>query len=508
MSENKINLGPGAWVHFVAIGGTGMGALAGLLKDQGFRVTGSDGPLYPPMSGFLSSKKIQISSEYSVKNLSGKTWGFTDESPSLVIVGNAISRGHVEAAEVESLLLLKKVQRLSFAQGLAEFAIGTKRSFVVCGTHGKTTTTSLLAWIFESIGKTPGFFIGGIPKNFSQGARIGGNHCFVSEGDEYDTAYWDKESKFLHYRPSWVVCTGIEFDHADIFSSVEAIEKSFCKLTKLTREGWILIDGQSAPRASSVEVVAQALKEAKVKCLRYGQDPSSDYFLEKVEESPLPWKKQVLGTRLVIRTPELSKIEIFSPLSGMHNALNLTGDIGALLASGEVRSVDQIQKALMSFQGIKRRQEEVVTKDSLVVIDDFAHHPTAISETLKAVKGRYPGYKIAAFFEARSATSARNIFANAFSECFDLADAVFLSPPTKTNIPEDQKLNVKKLVEDIVKRNPNLPVFLGKTNDELKMSFSQWARTLPHSLPVLALVMSNGPFGGIHTQLHREEIGA
>lgn len=498
------NLARPGWVHFVAIGGTGMGALAGLLKDQGWKVTGSDGPLYPPMSDFLSNKQIPITSEYSEKNLLGSTWGMENSYPDLVIVGNAISRNHVEAKGVEALVEQKKLKRMSFAEALAEFAIGSKRSFVVCGTHGKTTTTSVLAWMLEASGKSPGFFIGGIPTNFSQGARLGGNHCFVSEGDEYDTAYWDKESKFLHYRPSWVLCTGIEFDHADIFSTLEDIVKSFQKLTALTREGWLLIDDTSSPRPDAVRAVAQKLGEGKIRCLRYGFDKNSEYFLKRVEEVFLPWKKQVRGAKLVIQTPELSEIEIFTPLAGRHNALNLVGVIGVLLASGEVKSLDVLQKSLMGFLGVKRRQEEVVNKENLVVLDDFAHHPTAIRETIAAVRSRYPGFKIGAFFEARSATSARNVFEKEFSECFDGADAVFLSPPTKTNIPEDQKLNVQKLVDSLRQRNQKIPVFLGRTTEELKKYFREWTASQPLSLPIVALVMSNGPFGGIHGQLQRE----
>ena len=495
-------LSKGSWVHFVAIGGTGMGALAGLLQDFGCTVTGVDGPLYPPMSLFLEQRKIPLSQAYSADNLKGASWGLAKQYPDLVIVGNAISRGNVEAKELEDLLARGISKRMSFAQALAEFGIADRRSFVVAGTHGKTTTTSLLAWSLEVAGRSPGFFIGGIAKNFEQGCRVGQGSVFVSEGDEYDTAYWDKESKFLHYRPSWVLCTGIEFDHADIFSSVEAIEASFEKLVSKTREGWLLIDSLSAPRPESVEKIAMALQGPKLKLLRYGFDPGSDYSILESAPSKIPGGNS-LGTKIRLRTPELGIVELLSPMCGRHNALNVAGVVGVLLSSGEIKSLAPLQDFLLKFLGIKRRQEEVVRAPGLIVIDDFAHHPTAIRETLAAICERYPGFKIAAFFESRSATSARKILAQEFSESFDLASAVFLIPPTKTNIPEAEKLDVKALVEAISRRKANENKFITlEANPALLAEiFKKWRSSLPAGETTVALVMSNGPFGGIHFML-------
>ena len=503
---------PLKWAHLVAVGGTGMGALAGLLQDLGYFVSGSDNPLYPPMSTFLAQKKIPIKTGYAASNIEASSWsseeGFPQgkKLPDLVVIGNAISRGNAEAQAVDTLITAHpEILRMSFAQALAEYAICDKRSFVVAGTHGKTTTTSLLAWAFQSLGKNPGYFIGGIPKNFDSGCSSSNEtKVFVSEGDEYDTAYWDKESKFLHYRPSWVLCTGIEFDHADIFPNVEAITKSFVKLVGKTREGWILIDNESAPRADTVSDVARALFEKKIACKRYGVSANSEYRLLSDEACELPWKSGTRGTRIVMKCPELGQIEFVSTMAGRHNALNTIGDVAVLLASCEISTLVQIQDFLKTFEGIKRRQEEVFSSRQRVVIDDFAHHPTAIRETIRAIRGRYPNAYVAAFFEARSATSARNILAHEFAASFDDADAIFLSPPTKTNIPESEKLDMRALAQEIAERPANRggkTFVLESRSEDLARAYLEWSGSLPVGSRSVALVMSNGPFGGIHSML-------
>lgn len=479
-----------------------MGALAALLQDQGWFVTGSDGPLYPPMSTFLAERKIPLRTGFEPKNIDGATWDRPGAKPDLVVIGNAISRSNAEAQAVEAAGLRK----MSFPEALAEFSIRDRRSFVVAGTHGKTTTTSLMAWGFEALGRDPGFLIGGIPLNFQKGCRNGEGPVFVTEGDEYDTAYWDKGSKFLHYRPSWVLCTGIEFDHADIYSSVEMIEDSFLKLTAITREGWLLIDDASSPRASSVARVAKACADRGLTCLRYGQAPGSHYRLLKAEPCEVT-KGAALGTRIRMTSPELGEVEFVSPMTGLHNALNAVGVAGTLLASGEARTADDVQKAFAGFKGVRRRQEEIHSSNALVVIDDFAHHPTAIRETIRAIRSRYPGRRIAAFFEPRSATSGRNVLAAEFAACFDDADAVFLVTPTKTNIPEAEKLNVPRLLEEVGSRPANAGKTLRwtATVPELVKPFDDWRRT-DKSRGALALVMSNGPFGGLHGMLAETDV--
>jgi UDP-N-acetylmuramate: L-alanyl-gamma-D-glutamyl-meso-diaminopimelate ligase len=350
----------------------------------------------------------------------------------------------------------------------------------------------------------PGFFIGGIPKNYGQGCLIGSGDCFVSEGDEYDTAYWDKKSKFLHYRPTWVLCTGIEFDHVDIFSSVEMIENSFCELVDKTKKGWVLIDSQTAPLPASVEKIANYAKSKNMRIVRYGRSPESDYQLIKTQAVELPWNQMALGLKIRFKTPKWGEVEVISSMPGEHNALNLLGVVATCIESGELKNVSEVQAMLQTFSGIKRRQDEVKLEKDFVVIDDFAHHPTAIRETIKAIKTKYPKSKIAAFFEARSATSSRKVFEKEFTECFDDADVVFLSPPTKTNIPENEKLNIDNVVQGIQKRKNANFVHSKKDLDDLLTSFKEWSQgSQIEKQHVVALVMSNGPFQGIFDKIAR-----
>lgn len=494
--------GKGAWAHFVAIGGTGMGALASMLQDLGFRVTGSDGPLYPPMSVFLDSKKIPRTESYSADNLKGAKWGFSDEHPALVIVGNAISRGQVEAEIVEKLVANNRCVRMSFAQALAEFCIRDRESFVVCGTHGKTSTATQMSWALESLGQSPGFFIGGIPANFSQGCRMGEGDCFVSEGDEYDTAYWDKESKFLHYRPTWVLCTGIEYDHADIYANVQAIEKSFHKLISKTQKAWIYIDRDSAPRGDVIERLESALVAAGRPHRAYGKSPTSAYRLLGLSEELLRPDLGIMGTVIRLVTPQWGEVTLKMSMSGEHNALNTLGILATLLEAGRLKSVEEAQRYLNTFKGVKRRQEEIFVSSELIVIDDFAHHPTAIRETIRAIRRKYPRYDVAAFFEPRSATSARNVFQKEFVECFEGAHHVYLTPPTKTNIPADQKLDV-----DVIRQGLEAKKISTFVNSDVKAIENAFYEDLHKDLSSeeckgrVALIMSNGSFGGLYKNM-------
>jgi UDP-N-acetylmuramate: L-alanyl-gamma-D-glutamyl-meso-diaminopimelate ligase len=497
-TNTQLKSSNGQWAHLVAIGGTGMGALAALLQDLGYTVTGSDGVLYPPMSTFLESRKIPRLEKYSADNLVGGTWGMAKANPDLVIVGNAISRGHVEAAEVERLVAEKKTVRMSFAEGLAEFAIGNKESFVIAGTHGKTTTTSLMTWAIEGLGSEPGFFIGGIPANYGFGCRLGHGEIFVSEGDEYDTAYWDKVSKFLHYRATWVLCTGVEYDHADIYPDLQSIQRSFEKLIEKTKSGWVVVENESAPKPEVVSSLAATAKTAGLKVIRYGFRPESEARIISWQEIVIPGKR-ALGTKCVFRLPNFGELEMIFPMSGKHNILNLCGVMATLDLAGKLQkqSVDKLQKLFLEFKGIKRRQEELFADDHLIVVDDFAHHPTAIRETIAAIKKRYPKKRVFSFFEARSATSARNIFLEEFGSAFDESDEVFLVPPTKSNVPEAEKLNIQGVADRIAKHK--IPVVVEKDIDQLCGHFFE--RLELDSSGVVALVMSNGAFGGLHQKI-------
>ena len=496
------------WAHFVAIGGTGMGALAALMQDLGYFVTGSDGPLYPPMSSFLESRKIPLVSSYDAKHLSAAFWQRSElahhKHPNLIVVGNAISRGHPEATEAERLVAEGSSERMSFAQALSHFCIRGTESFVVAGTHGKTTTTSLLTWCLESLGQNPGFFIGGIPKNFGLGCRVGAKKVFVSEGDEYDTAYWDKESKFLHYLPTWVLCTGIEFDHADIFKDVRSIEAAFEKLVSKTTKGWVLVDDESSPRRDSLKTFPKLCNDKGIKLLRYGFSSQSSYQIVSVDASPHPVRNTEIGSKIVFKTPQWGEKVFFSPTIGKHNALNICGILAVLLESGHLNDPELFQAALLSFKGIKRRQEEVFRSENLVVIDDFAHHPTAIRETLAALKMRYPDYHMAAFFEPRSATSGRNVLADDFAKAFDDAEAIFFTPCTKTNIPQSERLDVEQVIAEAIGRGKKNQVgFVKSTSTDLAGEFLTWSLRVGHTPndKFLAVVMSNGPFDGLHQKL-------
>lgn len=484
------------WVHFVAIGGTGMGALAGLFKSLGAKVTGSDGPIYPPMSLFLDAQKIPLAQSYGEENLQGSKWGFSEKHPSIVIVGNAISKTNLEAQAVEELARQNKLRRMSFPEAIGEFMIQKRTSLVVAGTHGKTTTTSLLAWACEVLGNDPGFFIGGIPKNFECGSRMG-TGVFASEGDEYDTAYWDKGSKFLHYRPTWVLGTGIEFDHADIYTSVEQIEESFLKLVPLTQEGWLLIDRVSAPKVSSVEKIENALKKINKKCYRYGEDPESPFALLGWERCPLPWNERSFGLKFQVSVHG-EKHTLVSPMVGRHNLLNAVGVMGVLHSAGVLKNISDFQEVLQTFKGVTRRQDILFESENFVLMDDFAHHPTAIKETIQAVKERYPQYALAAFFEPRSATSARNTMYAEFVKSFASADAVFIQEATKVNVPEAERLKVHDLVKEVVGRGDTEFASSKKSIEELACEFMNWKNKKEK---VLALVMSNGSFSGLNKKL-------
>ncbi len=496
--DNKIDqkLVKQQWAHFVAIGGTGMGALASLFKSLGARVTGSDGPIYPPMSTFLENQKIALAQGYAPENLAGSKWGFTEECPHIVIVGNAISRTNLEAHAVEGFAAEGKLRKMSFPEAIGEFMIGKRQSFVVAGTHGKTTTTSLLAWACEVLGLNPGFFIGGIPKNFDTGSRMG-TGVFVSEGDEYDTAYWDKGSKFMHYRPTWVLGTGVEFDHADIYTSVEQIEESFLKLTAITRDGWLLIDRASAPRLESVQKIAQSLVKHDKKVFRYGEDPASEYALLGWERVALPWNQRSFGLKFEVSVRG-EKHSFVTPMVGRHNLLNAVGVLGVLHASNSIQKISDFQEVLHNFKGVTRRQDVLLESEDFVVIDDFAHHPTAIRETIQAIKERYPGYSIAAFFEPRSATSARNTLYNDFVKSFSHAEAVFIQEPTKQNVPQEERLKVQDLVNEVVGKGDTTFAISKKDVNELFVDFCAWKNKKEHAL---ALVMSNGSFSGLAQKL-------
>src|SRR5215467_10447190 len=382
-------------IHFVGIGGTAMASAAAAMKEKGFAVTGSDQNVYPPMSTFLASRQIEVMNGYAERNLAHR--------PDLVVVGNAVSRGNAEAEYV----LDHKLRYCSLAELLKEFFIRGKRSIVVAGTHGKTTTTSLLTWVFEHNSLNPSYLIGGIPNNLSQGARFTDSEWFIIEGDEYDTAFFDKRSKFLHYLPEIGVINNDEFDHADIFENLDAIQKSFAHFIRLIpRNGLLLGNGDDLNLAPLLDVTHCPVQ-------RFG----------------LGENNRIQGFNLRYG-PTATEFEI--PSFKFH--LNLVGELNvrnALAVVGCAKHCGlknhQIQSAFATFKGIKRRMEVRGIAGGVTILDDFGHHPTAIRETLRALRIKYPTQKIWAVFEPRTNTTRRNVFQTELAKSFSDADAVVIS---------------------------------------------------------------------------------
>ncbi|MDA8122549.1 MAG: UDP-N-acetylmuramate:L-alanyl-gamma-D-glutamyl-meso-diaminopimelate ligase [Deltaproteobacteria bacterium] len=461
-------------VHLIAACGVGMASLAGMFKDKGFRVTGSDVNVYPPMSTQLDELGIPLSSPYAAGNIPADA--------DLVIVGNAVSRDNPECVEA----VRRGVPVLSMPQAVAEYFIRGKDSIVVAGTHGKTTTTSLLAWCLFALGEDPSFLVGGVPGNFPVSYRLGAGPRFVIEGDEYDTAYFDKGPKFLHYRPRIVLLTSIEFDHADIYRDLHHLKESFRELVRIIPKDGLLIACADYP-----DVVSVASGAACPVAYYAGSPPSP---------SGLPGDAWEVGvaredgdfTRFPVRRGT-GEHELALRLPGRHNAANAAAAAIALLHLGY--GFDRVAEALSGFTGVRRRQEVVGEFGGVLVIDDFAHHPTAVRETIDAVRARYPGRRITAVFEPRSNTSRRRIFRKEFAEALARADSVVVAgvfgadkiPAAERLDPEEVAAAVRAFGREAV----HIPEVDG---------IVEWlsATSRPGDL---ILVMSNGGFGGIQGKL-------
>jgi UDP-N-acetylmuramate: L-alanyl-gamma-D-glutamyl-meso-diaminopimelate ligase len=463
-------------IHLMGICGTGMAALAGMLQTSGYTVTGSDSHVYPPMSDFLSNLKIPVCSGYSGDNLT--------PAPDLVIVGNVITRKNPEAIALAALQL----PYLSFPQALAHFFIQHRTSLVISGTHGKTTTCSLLATALYHAGLDPSFMIGGIVDEFGANFRLGGGDHFVAEGDEYDTAFFDKESKFLHYRPKVAVITSIEFDHADIFSDLEAIKRSFNKfVAQLPPDGLLIanMDDQNV-----VEIAATAPCPVQ----GYGLDPSFTWAVENVRvengrshfdviKEGHPWGSMTVG------------------LPGRHNCLNSL----AVCAVMHHLRVDPstIHLGLEKFGGVKRRQEVRGTERGVTVIDDFAHHPTAVRETLAGLKSGYADRRLVAVFEPRTNSSRRAVFQNDYAGAFDSADLILLKEPAPIEgLAKEELFSSARLAADLISRKKLAAEAFATTDDILKR-----LQSILREGDVVA-ILSNGGFDNIHTRLLKQLSGS
>ncbi len=458
-------------VHIIGICGTAMASLAGLLKQRGFKVTGSDAAAYPPMSDFLAAMAIPVAQPYSESNLRPR--------PDWVVVGNAISRGNVELEHV----LDERIPFRSMPDTLYDFFLRTREPIVVAGTHGKTTTTSMLAWIFQRAGKDPSFLAGGIAENFGSSFALRQGRHFIIEGDEYDTAFFDKGPKFLHYFPQAIILTSVEFDHADIYKDLEAVKTSFKRLVNLTpRKGKIIAYDAS-------ETVAECVGKAFSPVEKYGLKEDSHWRITNLQFEP----ERTSWTVLREGQPWA---EFEFALAGEYNALNATA--AAAMAVHYGIEPQAIAEALKSFKSVKRRLEVKAQIDGITIIDDFAHHPTAIAATLTALRMRYPGSRLWAVFEPRSNTLRRKVLQKDLVASLALADQVVITPIFKPEaVPENERLATSSVVNG-VKRS-------GKPARELADADAIVETISPEleSGDVVA-ILSNGGFGGIYEKLPRK----
>ena len=454
--------------HLIGICGTAMASLAGMLQQRGYHVTGSDAASYPPMSDFLAKLGITVVQPFSEQNL--------QPPPDFVVVGNAISRGNVELeAALDQRLPLRSLPQLLYDEFLA-----SRERLVVAGTHGKTTTSSLLAWLLSADQRAASFLIGGIPENFGSSFQLGNGPEFILEGDEYDTAFFDKGPKFLHYFPDGLILTSVEFDHADIYRNLDEVKTAFKRLVNLIPRRGALVawDGH----ANVDECIAHALCTVE----RYGFGEHSAWRITDVEYTADTTRWSVLHDGQPWGDFEFS-------LAGEYNVLNATA--AAAMASHYGATVQQIADRLRSFRSVKRRLEVRSQAYGITIIDDFAHHPTAVAQTLMALRARYAGRKLWAILEPRSNTLRRRVFQKELAQSLGIADEVFIAAIFKSEaIPEDERLHPETVVEDL--KQAGIPAQLLPTTDDIVNAI---APTLKDG-DVVA-ILSNGGFGGIYEKL-------
>jgi UDP-N-acetylmuramate: L-alanyl-gamma-D-glutamyl-meso-diaminopimelate ligase len=452
-------------VHLVGVAGTGMGAFAGMLKAAGYVVTGSDENVYPPMSDMLAAWGIDVYTPYSPENLD-------KAKPDLVIIGNVIRRVNPEATAVRE----RKIPQMSFPAAFGSLILAGKHSVVIVGTHGKTTTSALMAHVLAEAGLDPTFLVGGVTANYGGNFRLGKGEHVVVEGDEYDTAYFDKGPKFLHYRAKTALLTSIEFDHADIYNDMPHYESAFVKFCETMPTDGFLGVSASYPRA-----VEMAKAHCQGRVVTYAVNGKADYRADDEEFSPE-------GARFSIIGAKAKKKQLLLPMSGYHNLENAAGVYAAAISLGLTH--DQIAKGFATFKGVKRRQEVRDEIGGVLVIDDFAHHPTAVRETIEGIRQRYPDRRLWAVFEPRSNTSRRNIHQAEYAKAFNAADrATIRVPEPHDKVPPDQQLDINKVVAEL--NAIGVQADASPEVSELVQRVTTGAEAND-----LILVMSNGSFGG------------
>jgi UDP-N-acetylmuramate: L-alanyl-gamma-D-glutamyl-meso-diaminopimelate ligase len=454
-------------IHLIAVCGTAMGALAAMLRELGYEVTGSDENVYPPMSTFLEKRQIPVRSGFSEENLS--------HPPDLVVVGNTVSKGNPEVEAVHR----RKLFFCSMPQAINHFVAAGKKRIVVTGTHGKTTTSALIAWILEASGRSPSFVIGGILENFAGNYQLGNGPHIVLEGDEYDTAYFDKGPKFLHYPPHAAVLTGVEFDHADIYRDLAHVKAAFSRfVSAIPADAHLLA-------ASESETVSAVLAGGRCPIHRYGI-AAGDWTIGKVTVAP-PW------TEFEVRQSGKRHGVFKTKLMGEHNLANILAAVGVAERMGI--PAGQVASALETFAGIRRRQQIRGVANGVTVMDDFAHHPTAVRETIRAVRPFFPAGRLIAVFEPRTNSSMRRIFQEVYPAAFDGADLICIrKPPLLSKIPEAERFSSEQLVADL-KGHGKDARFFAETEPIVDFVAAEARKG------DLVLVMSNGGFDNVHQRL-------
>jgi UDP-N-acetylmuramate: L-alanyl-gamma-D-glutamyl-meso-diaminopimelate ligase len=457
-------------IHLIGVCGTAMATLAALLKRRGHDVRGSDQNIYPPMSDFLVSEHIRTMTGYSADNITSDV--------DLVVVGNAISRGNPELETV----LERKIRYCSLPEAIRDQFLWGARSVVLAGTHGKTTTTSLTGWLLTHGNLDPTVLVGGIALNFGDGGssyRVGRGRHFVIEGDEYDSAFFDKTAKFLKYLPDVAVINNVEFDHADIYKTIDEVRLAFRRLANLVPKNGLLLLGADSPDAAALQQTAVSPVET------FGLGDGLTWQASDVEHAD--------GiTHFKVRREGQMFGRFASPMLGVHNVRNALAAIAVGVNAG-LSAVD-LAEGLRTFRGIKRRLETVGVSRGVTILDDFAHHPTAVHETLSALRTGYPSRRVWAVFEPRSASSCRRVFQQDFARAFGAADEVLVAAVFRSTLPEHERLSAEQLVSDLESAGQKAR-YIPEVDDIVRTIVGE------HREGDVVVLMSNGGFGGIHRKL-------